>query len=40
MSRFAQGNYQVQNPSKYVGKGTPRFRSGQPNYYVARNVRA
>ena len=34
MSRFAQGNYQVQNPSKYVGKGTPRFRSGWEHAFM------
>lgn len=28
MSNFAQGPYTVLNPSKYVGKGTPRYRSG------------
>lgn len=28
MSRWAQGNYDIQNPAKYVGNGTPRYRSG------------
>ena len=28
MSKFAQGPYTVKNPTKYVGKGTPRYRSG------------
>lgn len=28
MSKFAQGAYKVKNPSKYVGKGVPRYRSG------------
>lgn len=28
MSKFAQGAYQPKNPAKYVGKGTPRYRSG------------
>lgn len=28
MSKFAQGTYQPKNPSKYVGKGLPRYRSG------------
>jgi len=28
MSRWAQGNYDIQNPVKYVGRGTPRYRSG------------
>ena len=28
MSRWAQGVYEVNNKHKYVGKGTPRYRSG------------
>jgi len=28
MANFRQGNYLVRNPVKYVGKGTPRYRSG------------
>ena len=28
MSKFAQGPYTVKNVAKYVGKGTPRYRSG------------
>jgi hypothetical protein len=28
MANFRQGNYIVKNPNKYVGKGTPRYRSG------------
>jgi hypothetical protein len=28
MSRWAQGNYEIQNPAKYVGRGSPRYRSG------------
>jgi hypothetical protein len=28
MSKFAQGVYKVQNTQKYVGKGSPRYRSG------------
>jgi hypothetical protein len=28
MSKFAQGAYVVKNKQKYVGKGTPRYRSG------------
>jgi hypothetical protein len=28
MSKFAQGAYAVKNKAKYVGKGTPRYRSG------------
>lgn len=28
MSNFAQGAYKLKNPTKYVGKGEPRYRSG------------
>ena len=28
MSRWANGTYTLMNPAKYVGKGTPRYRSG------------
>ena len=28
MSRWANGTYVLKNPAKYVGKGTPRYRSG------------
>lgn len=28
MSNFAQGTFQPRNTNKYVGKGTPRYRSG------------
>ncbi len=28
MANFRQGQYEVRNTTKYVGKGTPRFRSG------------
>ena len=27
-NNWAQGNYQIQNLAKYVGKGMPRYRSG------------
>ena len=27
MAKFAQGPYTVKNAQKYVGKGTPRYRS-------------
>ncbi len=27
MSKYAQGKYQIQNPSKYVGNKTPTYRS-------------
>jgi hypothetical protein len=28
MSKFAQGAYHPKNPKKYIGNGTPRYRSG------------
>lgn len=28
MTNFAQGEYKILNPKKYVGKGNPRYRSG------------
>ena len=28
MKKWAQGHYQIQNPSKYVGTNRPRYRSG------------
>jgi hypothetical protein len=28
MANWAQGNFQITNPHKYVGNGTPRYRSG------------
>jgi len=28
MSKYANGKYQIQNPSKYVGNKTPTYRSG------------
>lgn len=28
MAKWAQGPYDIQNPAKYVGTGTPRYRSG------------
>lgn len=34
MSKFAQGTYQVQNPAKYVGRGTPRYRSGWEHAFM------
>ena len=27
MSKYAQGKFQIQNPNKYIGKGTPTYRS-------------
>ena len=34
MSKFAQGPYTVKNVAKYVGKGTPRYRSGWENAFM------
>jgi hypothetical protein len=34
MSRWAQGQYIIQNPAKYVGKGIPRFRSGWEHSFM------
>ena len=34
MSRWAQGRYQVINPAKYVGNGTPRYRSGWEHSFM------
>jgi len=34
MSKFAQGSYTVKNVSKYVGKGTPRYRSGWEHAFM------
>jgi hypothetical protein len=34
MSKFAQGPYTVKNASKYVGKGTPRYRSGWEHAFM------
>ncbi len=28
MAKWAQGAYKIVNPAKYVGRGTPRYRSG------------
>ena len=28
MPNFAQGVYRLENPDKYVGRGSPRYRSG------------
>ena len=28
MAKFAKGKYKLKNPSKYVGNGTPTYRSG------------
>lgn len=34
MSKFAQGDYVVKNTHKYVGKGTPRYRSGWEHAFM------
>ena len=34
MSKFAQGPYTVKNASKYVGRGTPRYRSGWEHAFM------
>ena len=34
MSKWAQGAYQVINPAKYVGQGTPRYRSGWEHSFM------
>lgn len=34
MSKFAQGPYVVKNKEKYVGKGTPRYRSGWEHAFM------
>jgi hypothetical protein len=34
MKRFAQGTFQPTNPDKYVGNGTPKFRSGWEHAFM------
>ena len=34
MSKFAQGSYVVKNKAKYVGRGTPRYRSGWEHAFM------
>lgn len=34
MSKFAQGLYTLKNPQKYVGKKTPRYRSGWEHAFM------
>jgi hypothetical protein len=34
MSKFAQGSYVITNVHKYVGKGTPRYRSGWEHAFM------
>jgi hypothetical protein len=34
MSKYLQGPYEVKNKNKYVGKGTPRYRSGWEHAFM------
>jgi hypothetical protein len=34
MSKWAQGAYEILNPAKYVGQGTPRYRSGWEHSFM------
>ena len=34
MSKFAQGPYTIKNAHKYVGRGTPRYRSGWEHAFM------
>lgn len=34
MSKFANGLYELKNPQKYVGKRTPRYRSGWEHAFM------
>lgn len=34
MSKFAQGSYVIKNVHKYVGKGSPRYRSGWEHAFM------
>jgi hypothetical protein len=34
VSKFAQGPFTIKNPKKYVGKGTPRYRSGWEHAFM------
>lgn len=34
MSKFANGLYVIKNPAKYVGKNTPRYRSGWEHAFM------
>lgn len=34
MSKWAQGQYQIINPGKYVGQGVPRYRSGWEHSFM------
>ena len=34
MTNWAQGTYEILNPDKYVGKGSPRYRSGWEHSFM------
>ena len=34
MGRFANGKYNLKNPVKYIGRGTPRYRSGWEHAFM------
>jgi hypothetical protein len=34
MAKWAQGDYQVVNPAKYVGRGSPHYRSGWEHSFM------
>ena len=34
MAKWAQGSYTITNPGKYVGRGTPRYRSGWEHAFM------
>ena len=34
MSKYSQGKFQIQNPNKYVGKGTPTYRSSWEHTFM------
>lgn len=34
MAKWAQGSYKILNPEKYVGRGTPRYRSGWEHAFM------
>jgi len=34
MAKWAQGDYQVVNPAKYVGRGAPHYRSGWEHSFM------
>ena len=34
MAKYAQGTYQIQNPDKYIGKGSPKYRSSWEHVFM------